>query len=320
MLEKFKEYGYLRYKKIRFKINKRKTRKSSRHLTKDELISDLKKIGINEGDVILVHSSLKRIGFVIGGAKTVIDALLDVIGKEGTLIMPTYPLNAKMLQLCQKKNYIFDLKTTPTYMGTIPSEFLKIEGISRSIHPTHSVSAIGKFADEITKDHHIGNKTYGENSPWGKILKLNGKILGIGVSLHVNAQYHYLEDMLGEDFPIKVKVDEIYKVKCKVDNKYIFVEVQPNDPEVAKTRIDTKENSFIRNYFWEIFENLGVSKIGKIGEATSWWANFREFYDILVDLSKFGITIYSTEDELKAKKLYPFKFIKDYFTNLKIKK
>ncbi|MFX1391994.1 MAG: aminoglycoside N(3)-acetyltransferase [Promethearchaeota archaeon] len=315
MLEKFKEYGYLKYKKIRYIINKRKTKKKSRHITKDDLISDLEKIGIKKGDVLLVHSSLKRIGYVIGGAKTVIEALLDVIGKEGTLLMPTYPLNARMLQLCESKNYIFDLNTTPTYMGAIPSEFLKIEGIYRSIHPTHSVSAIGKYANEITKDHHIGHKTYGENSPWGKIKKLDGKILGIGVSLHVNAQYHYLEDMLGEDFPLKVKVDKIYKVKCRVDNKDIFVEVQPNDPEVAKTRIDTKENSFIRNYFWEIFENLGVSRIGKIGEATSWWANFREFYNILFKLAKLEITIYSTEDELKAKKLYPFLSIKDYFIN-----
>jgi len=262
-------------------------------------------MGIKEGDILFVHSSLKSLGFVEGGAKTVINALLDTIGQEGTLVIPTYPLHNTMYELCNMKNYVFDFKNTPTGLGAIPAEFLKYKDIYRSIHPTHSISAMGRYAKDITESHHLGS-TYGENSPWAKLIEMNGKFLGIGISLGPTTQYHYVEEVMGDKFPIKVKVDEIYSIKCKInENKYIEVNVQPLDPEVAKKRIDQKENSFIRDFYWEIFENLGVLNIGKIGEAISWWADGNSFCNFLIKLAKMGITIYSTEEDLKRKNLYP---------------
>jgi len=240
--KKFIEFGYKRYKKIRYKVNKFITKKRSRHIDLKEIITDLKQMGINQGDILFVHSSLKSLGFVKGGAKTVIDAILEVIGSEGTLVIPTYPLHKTMYELCTMKDYVFDFKVTPTGLGSIPSEFLNYNGIYRSIHPTHSISAIGKDAKTITETHHIGDKTYGKNSPWAKVIELNGKFLGIGISLGPTTQYHYIEDIMGEDFPIKVKVDETYNIKCKIsEEKYISVAVQPLDPVVAETRIDKKK-------------------------------------------------------------------------------
>jgi len=307
---KFKEYGYLKYKKIRYNINKIRTKKRSQHIVLKDIVSDLKKIGIKQGDILLIHSSLKKIGFVVGGANTVIDAILEVIGLEGTLVIPTFPLSGNMLQLCRKKNYIFDYKTTPTYIGSISSEFFKRDGIYRSIHPTHSISALGKYAKEITSTHHIGNKTYGENSPWAKVIKLDGKILGIGITLAWTTQYHYVEDIMEDEFPVKVKIDKIYKIKCKInENKYIDVKVQPLDPEISKTRIE--KNPFNLEYITEICEKLGILNYGKIGEARSWWVNAKKFIDTLIKLAKSGITIYTTEKEFINNKLYPYDLIKD---------
>lgn len=309
MLNKFTEFGYKKYKKIRYKINKLAAKKKSRHIELKDLIMDLKDMGIKQGDIILVHSSLKSIGYVIGGAKTVIEALMEVIGQEGTLVIPTYPLSGTMLSKCLKNDYIFDYKSTPTGLGSIPAEFLKVEGIFRSIHPTHSISAFGKYAREITEKHHLGNKTYGVNSPWGKVIELNGKFLGIGISLGPTTQYHFIEDIMGEEFPVKVKVDDIYNLKCKVgEEKYISVAVQPLDPIVAQTRIDKKKSSFIRDYFWRIYNQLGILNTGKIGEADSWWADANSFSKVLIKLAKIGITIYSTEEELIKKNLYPLDF------------
>ena len=312
MFENFKEYGYGKYKKVRYKVNKLRVKRKARHIKLNELVSNLKNIGIEEGDILLVHSSLKKIGFVEGGPKTVIEALLKVISSEGTLVIPTYPLSGTMLSKCLKRNYIFDYKTTHTGLGSIPSEFLKLKGIYRSIHPTHSISAFGKYAKEITEKHHIGNKTYGINSPWAKIIEKNGKFLGIGITLGPTTQYHYIEDFMSEEFPIRVNVDEIYNIKCKInENEYINVAVQPLDPIVAETRIDKKKSSFIRDYFWEIFLKLGILNIGQIGEAKSWWIDAKIFCDKLIELAKIGITIYSSEEQVKNNKLYPFKMIKD---------
>jgi aminoglycoside N3'-acetyltransferase len=273
-------------------------------------VRDLTEIGIKKGDILLVHSSLKKIGYVENGPKTVLNALIEVLGSEGTLVVPTYPMKGGMYKVCQMDDYIFDYKKHKTQLGAIPREFLNFSGISRSIHPTHSISAIGKYSKKITESHHIGNKTFGENSPWAKIRELNGKILGIGINIAWTTQYHYVEDIMGDEFPVKVKIDKTYRIKCKTyQNEYIDVEVQPHDPEIAKTRIE--KNSFNLNYITEIYTNLGILNYGKIGEALSWWVDVKKFFNILIKLAKLGVTIYTTEEEFKKNKLYPYKLIKD---------
>jgi aminoglycoside N3'-acetyltransferase len=275
-------------------------KESAPAITKERITSDLKKLGLESGDTVLVHSSLKRIGYVIGGAKTVIEALIDAVSPDGTLVIPTYHMNpGGMYATCKQYKYIFDVRTSDTFLGFIPAEFLKYPGIERSIHPTHSVSAIGKHAKYITEAHHKASSTFGTDSPWDRIVKLNGKGLGIGVSLAPIPLYHMLEDMRPDEFPLPVKIKETYQLDCiDRDGKPIKVPINPHDPVVAKTRIDKEENEFIRAYFWEEFKNAGVIKTGKIGEATSWLTSTPEFYKHLEELMRKGITIYSTPNQL----------------------
>ncbi len=289
---------------------KRAIKKVAKLINKERIKRDLINLGIMEGDCILLHSSLKSLGYVENGAKTVIDALIEVISSSGTLVLPTYPVQGSMLKTCLKKDYIFDMKTNTTTIGAIPTAFLKYEGVIQSIHPTHSMSAVGRNSKMVTENHHIGDKTYGENSPWAKIVKLNGKILGIGISLAWHTIYHHVEDIMGDEFPIKVKLNQTYTIKCKTkDGNYINVKVQPLDPIVAQTRIE--KNPFIEHYFWEIYKNLGLIKVGKIGDALTWVVDANKFCDVLIQLAKIGITIYSTEKYVKERKLYPFKNIKE---------
>ena len=58
-------------------------------VSKSDIIQSLKELGLRQGDIVLVHSSLKSFGYVEGGADTVIDAFLEVVGETGTLVMPT---------------------------------------------------------------------------------------------------------------------------------------------------------------------------------------------------------------------------------------
>lgn len=305
LIRRLKIFLWQRIKKVKVGLKRK-------NINEKDIESDLKSFGIKTGDILLLHSSLKSIGYVKGGAKTVIKSILAVIGPEGTLCMPTYPRRGSMYGNCKDNNYIFDVKKTSTEMGAIPREFLTFKNLYRSIHPTHSISAIGKYAKMITATHHIGDKTFGLNSPWAKIVELNGKFLGIGIDLGPTTQYHYVEDLIGEDFPIKVKLDKIFDMKCRIDqNNTITVKVRPLDPDVSKTRIDKEENFFIRDYFWEIYKNLGLLNIGYVGNAKSWWVNARDFCDLLIVLSNLGITIYSTENEIKQNKLFPFEVIKE---------
>jgi aminoglycoside 3-N-acetyltransferase len=115
------------------------------------MISDrLRSLGVKNGDILLVHSSLSRFGHVEGGADAVIDGILDAVGTEGTVLVPTLTGSDK---LSPANPPIFDVLNTPSWTGIIPETFRKRPEAVRSLHPTHSVAAIGKKAREITANH-----------------------------------------------------------------------------------------------------------------------------------------------------------------------
>ncbi|WP_217619280.1 AAC(3) family N-acetyltransferase, partial [Achromobacter sp. GbtcB20] len=122
--------------------NEQQIRRSSRHVTRAELVRDLAGLGIARGDTLFVHSSLKSLGYVEGGAAAVVGALQDAAGPEGTLLVPTYYLPAGTVKAaCEMEGYVFDPNRHGTNMGRLPETFLTQAATHRSVHPTHSVSA-----------------------------------------------------------------------------------------------------------------------------------------------------------------------------------
>jgi aminoglycoside N3'-acetyltransferase len=81
-------------------------------------------------------------------------------------MVPTFSMKETIYKTCLDKNYIFDPRVTGTFLGAIPSTFLKFPGVYRSVHPTHSVSAVGKHAKYITESHHLAGSISGPDSPW----------------------------------------------------------------------------------------------------------------------------------------------------------
>ena len=104
--------------------------------------------GVRPGGVLLLHSSLSSLGIVPGGADTVIDALLHALGPSGTLVFPTLSY-----LFCTKESPAFDVRSTPTNLGAIPSAALRRAGALRSLHPTHSCCALGARAEEVVGRH-----------------------------------------------------------------------------------------------------------------------------------------------------------------------
>ncbi len=153
------------------------------------LVKDFNSIGIKKGDTVMVHSSLSSMGNVDGGELTVIDALKEVIGEEGTLLFPAFTFSTSYYD-----NY-FSYKNTPSCVGKISETFRNLDGVVRSFHPTHSVSASGKYAIEITKDHYLDDTPVGANSPLRKLPKYNGKILILGCTFAANTFMHGMEEL-----------------------------------------------------------------------------------------------------------------------------
>jgi aminoglycoside 3-N-acetyltransferase len=155
-------------------------------ITRDRIKNRLIELGLKAGDLVMLHSSLSSMGHVEGGAETVIDAILDVLGNEGTLMVPTHTG-------CRTPNEpSFDLYNTPSGMGKI-TECLRLrKGALRSLHPTHSDCAIGALAFELVKDHQQTTPV-GPLSPVGKFMSYGGYVLLLGVGFEACTAIHVLE-------------------------------------------------------------------------------------------------------------------------------
>lgn len=153
-------------------------------VNKEDIMYSLKLMDVSEGDVLLVHSSLTSMGYVEGGADTVIDALLEAVGPEGTISMSTLTGWGSP----------FDADTSPSAVGDISEQFRKRAGAYRSLHPVHSVTAIGKYAEFLTRDHETCETGCGTGTPYEKLRMLKGKVLLLGVDMDRNTIMHTLEE------------------------------------------------------------------------------------------------------------------------------
>ena len=139
----------------------------------------------------MVHSSLRALGVVPGGAESVIAGLLDVMGDNGTLLMP-----ALSYEHVTPKNPHFDVNKTPSNVGKLPEVFRLLPGTHRSVHPTHSVCAVGSLASHLL-EHHIKDTTpCGSNSPFHLLPEYNGQILMLGCGLEPNTSMHAIEELM----------------------------------------------------------------------------------------------------------------------------
>ena len=157
----------------------------------ERLVNDLKALGIKEGDVLMVHSSLKSMGHVEGGAETVIAALRAVLGEEGTLMLPALTYATSCADL------YFSNLSTPSCVGAITEAFRKTEGVRRSNHPTHSVCVIGKYRDAMCEGWEEDDTPIGPHSPFRKLADYKGKILLLGCPFARNTFMHGMEEIAG---------------------------------------------------------------------------------------------------------------------------
>ena len=110
--------------------------------TKQTLQQDLAAMGLTGTETILIHSSMKSIGAVEGGADTVLDALMEFFA-EGLLLLPTHTW-----QFIDQDHPVFDVRRSPCCVGILPELFRQRPGVVRSLHPTHSIAACGRGAAE----------------------------------------------------------------------------------------------------------------------------------------------------------------------------
>jgi aminoglycoside 3-N-acetyltransferase len=155
----------------------------------DRMARDLHALGVRPGGVLLVHSSLRSLSPLPGGAETAVQGLLVALGEDGTLLMP-----ALSYEHVGPHQPVFDTRTTPACVGALPEYFRTRTGTRRSVHPTHSVCGTGSQAEALLANHHLGATPCGPNSPFSRLPQVGGQVLFIGCGLRPNTSMHAIEE------------------------------------------------------------------------------------------------------------------------------
>lgn len=258
---------------------------SGKSISQQDLENDLRKIGIVKGDVVLVHSSLSRIGHLKDGPKTFLDALINVVSDSGTILMPTSP-NAVYQADYIRTNKVFDVLNTPSKTGKITEYFRTFPGVKRSLHPTEPVSAIGLNVDYFIGEHFGELTPYTKKSPFYRVSEKGGKILYVGVTLSMaGTNLHTLEDAV--DFKFPVYLNEIFDIEViDDDGKKHQVKTKVHDSVYSKKRkCDDLIPMFIQD---------GAMQKVKIGEAETLLVDAKKFFDSMIkNYNEKGITMYT---------------------------
>ncbi|MEK5266875.1 MULTISPECIES: aminoglycoside N(3)-acetyltransferase [Heyndrickxia] len=253
-------------------------RKKQTLVTKERLVADFRKLGLKEGMVVIVHSSLSALGWVCGGEVAVIRALMEVVTDRGTIVMPAQtanntdpafwenpPVPEAWWEEIRRSMPAFDPAITPTYgMGRIAELFRTFPGVLRSNHPNCSFTAWGRDAKSILSGHSL-DFPFGEKSALARIYDRDGCILLLGVDYQVNTSMH-----LGES---RAKHTKRCTQSCAM---------KINGKRVWQSYEDYEENSDLFNKIGRAFERSHQVKTGFVGAAPSRLINQRALVDFTV--------------------------------------
>ena len=173
---------------------------------KSDFLNLFKDLEIGEGDILIAHVSLSKFGYIIGGARCIYEALMERLGKSGTLVVPTqslenmspeyweYPKVPKeWIEKIKQESLSYDVDLSSTRgMGKFSEFVMNLKHSVRSSHPLYSFSAVGEKAQEIIEEHPLDDGL-GYNSPLGRLYDQNAKILLLGTDFESNTALHLAE-------------------------------------------------------------------------------------------------------------------------------
>jgi len=255
----------------------------SRKTVRNRLVADLRALGVQQARPLLVHASLSHIGHVRGGAETVIDALLEVLGPDGTLVtgagtpensttsrafrMRTAGFTPDELERFCAKMPAFDRASTPTSVGAIAEALRNTPGAHRSAHPQSSFAAVGREAKELMAGHRVSCHL-GEDSPLAKLYKRDAQILMLGVDYRSCSAFHLAEYRYRAHPPKRV-----YSCVVKKRGK-------PRWSYYRDVVLDDGDFEIIGNYMENELKDQGLMLTGCVGRAASRLLPMRRVVDL----------------------------------------
>jgi len=251
------------------------------HVDKQQIEDGLAKVGLTAGDVVLVHSSLSALGYVEGGADTVIDALLETVGPTGTVVLPTF----NWREFHEADVAVLDLvnSSVKEEVGIIPETFRKRPEAIRGHHICHSVAAIGPQAPNVLGE---GVRSFGEGSTFHQLYELDAWCLFLGATFNSCTELHAVEEYM--QVP--------YRSYRDFEGSTVILE----DGSVIPSRsVEFLRNSDHVNDFGkmrEVYERHGVLRVAQVGSGEVLNARIRDIFDIAVDYMREDLGFLLNED------------------------
>jgi len=180
-------------------------------VTKSALVRDILRMGVRTGDHVALGVSFRKMGAVEGGPVTFFDALREVVGSEGTIMIPTYtdPFHIMKYKTDEGPGH-FDPATTPSCTGVMSETIRQQKGTIRSRHPHCSIAAFGRLALELTEEHDADAPAY---MPYSRLAAHGGKVLCIGIDDNLVGIRHEAQRLAGLLDVIPLRGKTLYKDK-----------------------------------------------------------------------------------------------------------
>ena len=245
-----------------------------------ELVKLMQEMGMKKGSVVCIHCAMREFYNYEGTATELIDAILNAIGEEGTLVMPAFPA----IDIVNKENYIFNAKTDKTGAGYLAETFRKYPGVKRSINIQHSVCAIGPLADYLIKDHHHCQNCWDENSPWYRMCEKDALIFNFGMPRSYMGTFHHcVESLLRNEHPYYKQFFNCPKINKYYDENGNVKEYRSLESYIERRTRKTKVTRHFKSDDWQIrkISNLEVKVFYSKHALTK-----------MLDLGRKGITVY----------------------------
>jgi aminoglycoside 3-N-acetyltransferase len=250
----------------------------------DQLLDELAELGLPEGGAILVHCSLRQIGFVPGGAGTLLRAIQRLIGPGGTVVVPTHTADnsttshyhlaaVRGMTAWQRRRYVarmpgFDRDTSPSYHTGLFAEHVRCDPDSvRSGHPQTSFAALGPAAGSLMADHRLTSHL-GEHSPLAALYAAGGHTLLLGVGYDRCTALHLAEYRLPADVDVSMKTYQCFVVQDGRRKRLVFEAIDLNSSSFGHLGADLDRAAFVRS--------------GRVGHARARLIPIREAVDFAV--------------------------------------